>query len=449
MKEALNVPQFRSELKEKKPIDFEVPSWSAAHFQDDIREKKITISPAEQIRYEQNAKLADVVTKELAWLVDVEDVTAADLEAKFKSFKGELSSAQMQLITKIKNRLVEAARETEKISQGSAQKLYQKLVDEFHYPPADSIDIHPLGMIVVKSSNWNLMHLDTAGFSYEPTEAYKQRLDPKALGFMQRLVVLRDDIEGKSELSQDVIRRHETFHYLYNMAIRPESTANYKFDLEKRYFLQVKNEILAHLLGNDWQWDAKKLLSDLKPKQKRISDFDDRSIDDVILHVYQKICREIGSNLTEAEYKKETEGYPDALFLCLREIARLYCMESRDFEDAIKAVLTAQDFKEMTEKLKQIDKEKVFVWRDRLPVLLALSPKESAHKIINYSTLQRDFRLNFKRDTAEVKEDWQWFYSQVADHIKKLKQNPDDEENTIAVNELSSLLRSFGIEVED
>ncbi|MDD2785689.1 MAG: hypothetical protein PHS79_02220 [Patescibacteria group bacterium] len=439
-----------SEFKEKLPVKYDAPSWSAKHFQDEATEKAISITPAEQLRYEQNSNLAEIVAKELDWLIDVKDIDQAALEKKLKSFKDELSPVQFALMAKIKNRLVLAISEAKKIDQTTAEQMYKKLVDDSHYPPADSIQINPFGMIMVKSSKWNLMHLDSPGFTYEPTEADRQKFDPKTFAFLQRLVVIRDTPEEAAKRSPEEIKRHETFHFLYNIAIRPESSANYKFELEKRYFLQAKNEMIAYLLINQWPWDAKALLAELKPKQKRITDFDDRTNDDVFLHVYQKICRDIGNSLPEKEYKKETEDYPDQMYLCLREMARLDCIGSQDFESAIKAVLTAQDFKEMTEKLKKIGGETKLSWKESLPDILKLPPQECVHRLKNLATLQRDYRLRFSTHAQdENRADWDYFYDQVKEYIHGLKNDTEDKDRDIAANELIDLLKSFGVEVED
>lgn len=113
-----------------------------------------------------------------------------------------------------------------------------------------------------------------------------------------------------------------------------------------------------YCLGNDNPNEtvSTKLIADYIRENKLVSieKFDIRKPEDVIEEYLEKHTQEELDQL----YQKVSLPFLRSYVTLMREIIRLRMLKSDKFDEALKAALTAQDFKEASYKLMKIDSEK-------------------------------------------------------------------------------------------
>jgi hypothetical protein len=215
------------------------------------------------------------------------------------------------------------------------------------------------------------------------------------------------------------VRKHESFHALYNCAIKPEAKNLYNLPERKKNFQSVQDELSAYLIGNnEWVPALRYLLQDVPLIQKiagqppevakhemqkelevgglrrakgmgpkdtmqeleelkklyqeevdklgiQLASMGPKAANELMPLILEKFnlrkkaeAAELKQGLEPMDYEiiqKNAAKHVTDLFGALREIARLELLDSKEQDEGIKSILFAQSFKEMAYGLSQIE----------------------------------------------------------------------------------------------
>lgn len=387
---------YREEIGEKTPIDLEL----------DTRFER-SISPADQIRYDENTRFAEVIYSKMISLIDGK-ISIEELENELSEIKKGLSAGQQKVMEKIyENILINFGKKV--CRHGiSLKSLYNERPLAPHniflnYMESayeislsgkisfDDVSVMPWGAVVVKvhdKETWELIKRatnsnDIDGFkmnnfymSYtdknrNENEPYSEEKDKRYIQEQaNRTIVIYTGEKKEEEVSQIV--RHELFHELYDNAISPAHKNRYKNEVMDSTFRMVKNEIVAYAIANRWQTYEKKYFPSSYIKHNVLKEVGQQ----ILLSILKDKLPEEEMNFDPLEKKledyKNKFGEPEILKVkdiadnfviemanIWREVVRLNIAGSKAFEETVKATLTSQSFNEMSYKLSLIDSDKV------------------------------------------------------------------------------------------
>lgn len=428
-----------SELKEQLRGAQEIQLDDAPRFSlenaPDKEIKPITISPKEQIRYKENDAFAEAVYSDLHWLLDqTGTISVEEFEQKSKATEAQLTAAQLETFTRIRDSLKSAIESAAHIDQKTINEVIQK-ARELNYLLPDAqptVEVIPWGAIVlhVKEEEFR-SPFDQKSLhkqAYKITEVSRQGInDPTLAALLEQTIVLK---KTNNEERNAKVKRHELFHAIYAIAIAPEQPVHYDDDVEKRMFAQIKDEVLAYLFEGRWQPDLRDLCLDVRLKGP------DKDMPDNFMDLWGFVVRSLqkGTQKSMATpeinwYENEADDFIDHVWLLTREIARLYYLRA-SVEEGIKAVLTSQDAKEAMYKLRRIgDRERLdgeTLWQ-----VIRHEQKEDAYEADElYAEHVKKFLGMFDFYQLPLVKNHEKFFSALEEYIHTLKSQevPSDED---------------------
>ena len=338
-KQSKNFSELRQRVSQAKP---ETLSYD--------EEIELQISPLEKIRYEENAKLADAIYDTFFNLIDQKlnlEKAENQIKSKFKELNPNQQAIIEEIIDNIKN----------SISKPNQKKFityfFTAAKNEYGINPEDidekDINMTPLGAIVVRIQNpkiWKKFNIDNPHdisdvgaifISYESSKKFIEKKSKDGSNIneqFRRTVYVNATPDYKKQYGDEEIEnaRHELFHELYHNYLFPDKDIDYENEFAFAFFLEFRDELVAYFLNQkEWEPNIEHYVSTVLINESN------GEID--------KFIREILKNSKPfiAEYTA-----------VLQEIKRLRNINSKNFEEATKAALTAQDFKEIAYKLSKI-----------------------------------------------------------------------------------------------
>ncbi len=347
-----------SELKEQLRDAQEISLDDTPHFSLESAPYKkvepITISPKEQIRYKENDAFADAVYDDLHWLLaQTGKISVEEFEQRIEVVEKRLSPAQIEVFARIRDRLKSAIESATQIDQKTIDEVIQKARELRYLLPRakPSVEITPWGAIILSVTEEEFSSpIDKSNFNklaFKVMEVARQGIDdPRLVALLERIIVLK---KTDNEEKNARVKKHELFHDVYGVAVRPEQPTLYDDAAEKRLWAQIKDEILAYLFEGRWRPDLRALCHDVRLKDRTAAkDFYGHYMD-----LWGFVSRSLQKEMSVDEAAEKADEFADHVWLLVRELARLYYSRA-PVEDGIKAVLTAQDAKEAMYKLCQI-----------------------------------------------------------------------------------------------
>jgi hypothetical protein len=374
---------YREAIEEKTPINLEL----------NTRFER-SISPAEQIRYDENTRFAEVIYDKMISLID-DKISIEELENELSETKKDLSVSQQKVMEKIYENILKESEGKVHRNGVSLKSLYKErplaprdiflnymeLAHKIQLSEKISLDdvsVMPWGAVVIKvrdKETWimiekskNLEEVD--GFKMTDCflistnksegETYSEEKDNRYIGKQaNRTILVYIGEKSEKEISQ--IIRHELFHELYDNVISPAHKNRYKNEKMDSIFREVKNEIVAYAIGNQWQTNEKgyfpssytkfnvhkevgqevllSILKDKLPEEEMNFDPPEKKVED-----YK-------NKFGEADFAKAkdiADNFVLEMANIWREVVRLNISGSKAFEETVKATLTSQSFNEMS-----------------------------------------------------------------------------------------------------
>jgi len=245
-----------SELKEQLRDAQEISLDDTPHFSLESAPYKkvepITISPKEQIRYKENDAFADAVYDDLHWLLaQTGKISVEEFEQRIEVVEKRLSPAQIEVFARIRDRLKSAIESATQIDQKTIDEVIQKARELRYLLPRakPSVEITPWGAIILSVTEEEFSSpIDKSNFNklaFKVMEVARQGIDdPRLVALLERIIVLK---KTDNEEKNARVKKHELFHDVYGVAVRPEQPTLYDDAAEKRLWAQIKDEILAYL----------------------------------------------------------------------------------------------------------------------------------------------------------------------------------------------------------
>lgn len=360
---------------------------------------KMEITPADKVRYKENTKLAEAVFEEFNALING-DINLYSIEKRSEELLKNLNPEQQELIRKITKKIIEGNTSGIMFRDPDEESLQSKYLRNGKY---QAIDYFHAGVSkkvssTVKDSDIKLLPWGAVVVYINDEEAWKElyKIEDKkdALGFIkrynfggqvsyskenhtyineqfERTVYIKNYSEAKKSIKE--VEKHELFHELYNNVLVEYQKNEYSDSLEKRIFDEIKNESIAYLFSQIWEYRISSMLpSSLNDRIEGLGDLFEYIYNDKIKKTLLKkypekfempydIKEEDFSLISQEEKQKIEEKvrpFYREIGYFLREIIRLRYLESTKFEEATKILLTAQSFKEMKYKLSDLEKDK-------------------------------------------------------------------------------------------
>ncbi len=393
---------FRKEIKEGRPLLIE----------EDTRFER-EISPAEQIRFRENDRFADIVYDRMIRLIDG-DITMEGLDDELIALEEELSPAQQEITRKIYSNLLKNAEGEVSEDSLTLSQLYKKRPNapynlfinyakrRWNIPLSERIsledvEVMPFGAVVVKISDkdvWDkiMKHFglsDNHGFKiiqpnlvdeYETNDSRVEEKDYRYMGKQINRTVLIYTRDRSEEEIQEIVR-HELFHDLYYNVISSVYESSYRNEEMDRAFSQVKDELVSYALSNRWQTEERgyfpnsyqkynnifnviksRIILDLLIEKHSKDKGEDKDKEEAPIELSEGVLNYLVNSLREepsfGKAEEEANGFIIEIANLFREIARLSVLRNKDFIKATKAALTSQSLKEIAYKLSLIDSDK-------------------------------------------------------------------------------------------
>ncbi len=375
--------------------------------------RALTMSPFEQIRYEENSKLARVVCRKLYDLLDGK-VQLADIKDASIGISS-LSAPQRKVIDAIVSNISKTIEWKPNSRRPSLHSLYElhgkNQVGEFFYRGVEhrgvssheisdeQISLTLLDVVLIHVNDpatWaklvgNAGHAeDCEGFlkKYHLSGEVPHSMNDYAYINRQFERTVYINVGGKKADEIRKIERHELFHDLYHQAIEPMQTSTYKSGPMHDWFVEMKDEIVAYVLSERWATSLSKftrssnraIFTD-KLFTKKIKEglvrvaLEKRGVDPLdFMLAAEKDKDTLSKRLSPdelADISKQADLYYLEILFVQRELGRLKLLKSKSFDAALRATLTAQSFKEMVYHLSRMD---AGIYADAL--LLVAGPEE-------------------------------------------------------------------------
>ncbi len=339
--------------------------------------RELVISPAEKIRYTENAKLGAVLVEDLEWLIEQDtNLTVEELAKRHAKIESSLTSdKQRSYFTDVKGRLEKKAEVTKKIGRTETLRRIQACLDgvatavlrqagelerdeedrelfPFQLSTLDprDVEVTTFGAVVITVRDekiWTdqiglpmtLRGVKMQGFA---EEHLIPRAHLKAFG----QVVFLFQSERVSPDAYRKIRSHELFHHYYALAFEEGAAVAYPPGNKRAYFSMLKNELIAYTLGEEWQTSYRGLLN-------RGKDGTETDLLKFIQHSVMVEAVEGGQDLSAAN--KEADEFLRHM-RCLRaELVRLSIKKSQAFKEMLTHLLAAESVKELAYHLSSIE----------------------------------------------------------------------------------------------
>ncbi len=355
----------------------------------------IAVSPLERVRFEENRKVGSAVVDVLRTIVDCA-VPFESINSMIEGSVANMSPVQREKIRTIvenaKNRFRGYMRDMNYHLDPSRhlQLFYQAYNVTTNEVSERDIELTSYGTVVVTvrdSEVWKKIggKENQRGFvrfsSIRLSGSYDVRMADKQ---SQRTVFVRER-EGDSEDEVKAVRRHEIAHDMYNFSFRREEDARYTDNAMRRYFMSMKDEIIAYLLEEVWQpsvsayvsSDVKiacgdgslskyvfhevmgSILGDAVDSERKIrllahyasvNLLDTERVAAVADLVHVEGC-DVGLSKDAAV---RAAAFARDFALIPREIGRLQLLRSREFDEALGGCITAQSLKEILYNLSRV-----------------------------------------------------------------------------------------------
>lgn len=417
------------------------------------------ITPADQIRFAENDRLAEVVYGQMIDLIDGR-VDLQQLSGTMHEKEPDLSPRQNEILSRIYNNLQRHAagpvittrhperyktlQQVYKDNPSAACELFQRYAEAaWKIPPhgisPEQVSITSWGAVVVKVTDPNTWHKliennhsgDSDGFKMrvfftpsinrDENSPYREEQDPRYIQAQaNRTVVIK--AFGLSSNEEQEILRHELFHELYDEVISPTYQSRYRNPAMDDTFRMVKNEMVAYALSRQWQTDEKMYFPSSMRKYGKLPNIEQMVTLD-ILHQQLPTADHDEINLDPPDKKladytaqlgptaaekaaKDASNFVRDIATTWREIARLKLLRSHEYNQAAKAVLTAQSFKEIAYKLSRID-------NTRIPDVIKFATKHDSLDL-ERAALAIEETLYFRVPTANVDQATQLIEQKLA-----------------------------------
>jgi len=406
---------------------------------------KFKLTPAEKIRYEENSKLSETVFEEFNSLING-DIDLDSIKERSERLMEKLSTKQQNIIRKITKKIINGGGVvleglSSNFKHDTLQDKYKKYGNSqavsYFYEGVSSeiaskikfqdIKLLPWGAVVVYVNDEETMNalygpeddkVKAQGFF--KNGLFDRQVDSSVNNYpyinaqFKRTVYIRTDNISDKRVKE--IEKHELFHELYKNILSDDQEIRYERYSDRALFGEIKNESMAYLMSEEWQYKLNPLSTSLRchegENERAVTSFNrlyDYIVDYRLKEEFQKDNPEkflaiMGISEKNLELipdeKKENIKKQAMLFLqeivyCLREVVRLNYLESNKFEEAKKAILTAQSFKEMRYKLSRIEENTPL----EPPIhfdLKNLSQEDNLNKALSFLENAIVFRLAIK-----------------------------------------------------
>lgn len=383
--------------------------------------REYSVSQTDKVRFEENARLSETLYDVFYAMIDGK-LSLEEVENELARRAPELSLPQQALLSRIQEREKKGAGTAAfntRLSTAPTLNEYYRMghsFREFFYTgiardgvdraeiSADDIILKPWGAVLVYVRNpetWKKVHRlegseDSGGF-IRMSDFGQIKEDIRDFSYINeqfnRTVFVRRFPETEEKDWKEA-ERHELFHELYANILSKEQKIQYKQKAKREIFSEVKNELVAYLIGGRWGtslhryvtnstmiwaidlYKATEMKEDEQEAEINVEDvlpkyFKTKVAADLVrsalpeeetasLNMLQ--CLEKGTSALSKEQfdaiKKEARDFYFLTWYIRRNIARFASLEKRNFNEVIKAVLTAQSFEEILYKLERIDAEK-------------------------------------------------------------------------------------------
>lgn len=361
--------------------------------------KELHVSPAEQIRYEEHAKVGALVAEDLRWIVSQDQsIQEAALNARFQAqIESGLTPDQTERLRVVRDKLLKQYHITQKVGRAellhrvetAADRLSGGLV-EFRPSnlPEEDREVTPLGAILFTIRDAHAWE-DELGLQ-ERTKGVTVRYDEEMLATLsyrerdalRRVIFLRATDDGPQ---QAAVRRHELFHDLYEHVLKDSLKVAYTNPTQAKWFRKLQNELIAYAISGDWQVSLSALVNVQKQGNKRVRERIAASIEesaDVTGEAKEKL-------------RAQAERFKNEISALEYHLCRLALSESTAFLPWIQALIAAESVKELVYHLSRIPSDPhrrdevccsrryVGVWKSLRSSSLGIS------KAVTYSTTRR------------------------------------------------------------
>lgn len=336
----------------------------------------IVITATEKKRYKANEAFSEAVFDDFLMFINKEGDTGHydEIYDKAEQISESLSASQKVVFGQVLGEIKYMRQEADQVSPATYRDEFRRISRVLNIPEDkisdDDMEVTPLGALVVyvdgdvkkkvlgdnadgcvhdRDDRFRMsMALDKAGLG---NTGETERVLNRAFG---TIFVGRNpnDLEKTAQ-----VRRHELFHHLYLRALAPFTEVQYPTNCEREFFSQFKNELIAYLLGDKWRNDEAAFLDTQTSKKLKTSgkDLFEYLGDDI----KNELRPEEGQNTGQGQDGQSSESELNQFWLqylvTIRELSRLKYLHHNDFSEAIKQVLTTQDFKELAYKLSSLD----------------------------------------------------------------------------------------------
>lgn len=366
---------------------------------------QLECSQRERALYREHTKFVSRIRDDFFWLLDEGDrVSSEDVQKRFAEKESMLNPTQADLASRIANniitRLDQAKRE---LSEQEVIDRYNTIAEYFDFPPMESgkseVEMTRFGVLVVTVRDrvlWDQFYEGGAGgrkggsLNVAPFSLAAQA-PLEVQEWIKNTVIIFDNGNGQLENT----KRHEMFHALNHSIIESEMVVDYPFAAEREFFLKLKDEVIAYLVGTaHWEYTLRRLLSSFIPTGLK---HDTRNKDDELIRVKveevirngvaSELLRSHGftswgnfstqqrkahgdrrhdldkqEELINVEIDDATREFMRELFAAQRELARNYILGWQSdavtptlLEKKFLLVLSSQSLRELVYKLRELD----------------------------------------------------------------------------------------------
>lgn len=243
-------------------------------------ELEMTVSPVERIRYRERARFGALLMEDLSWLLAREGKLddAEIIQHHAVLMQQGLTEDQQHRLTLMHEMLLRQLHLTRSIGRQELLHRVQRFMDaktnglgafRLTNVPHEDIEVTPFGAVVVTIRDRHMWE-EELGFS--PTSRGKKKRSlqhtvdqiPKRLReAYNRLVFVR----ARPDVDERLTRTHELFHDLYRLLFRKVLETDYRNPSMAWVFKDLKNELIAYGLSEQWQLHLAKLLNIKDPHE--------------------------------------------------------------------------------------------------------------------------------------------------------------------------------------
>lgn len=326
--------------------------------------KEIIVSPVEQVRYKEHAKFGALLADDLAWAVSQDQgIDQVAIEQRFQILAGRgLTEDQRKRLGSVRDVLLRHYKMTKQVGrkellhrvESAADRVSDGLVHfRLSHVDPDDIEITPFGAIVITIRDRRVWEeeleksAETMASTTRIDEELVKQLPSREREALERMIFLRATDDGPW---QSAIRRHELFHDLYKRAFNPVMKVDYKNSEQVTYFRELRNELTAYAVSEDWQLKLSALLN----WKQRIGN----------KHIREQIATRVEKEWVEdgaAEDEAHTQAkiFTGEINSLEYHLCRLSLSGSKAFTPWIHALIASESLKELVYHLSHIPSDPI------------------------------------------------------------------------------------------